>query len=239
MNEPVRHEHPQGQERIWRHYQNVAPESFDAARPRLDFLVRQIARKTKSPRPRVLNIGIGSGHFERGCHQHGWTIHSLDPDAESCRRLAGEGIATHEGMIELMPVESGAFDFVVASEVLEHLSDAQRAAGLDEIARALAPGGWFLGTVPYNELLAAQQVVCPACGEVFHRWGHQAAFTVADVREQLSRNFHVEEARQTAYVAFRGRGLAGMIKSLVRVALARGGAMIAIPTIYFAARKVE
>ena len=187
----------------------------------------------------TLNIGIGSGHFERACRNRGWNIHSLDPDAESCARLAAEGIEARAGTIENMPVESRACDFVVASEVLEHLSDAQRAAGLGEIARALVPGGWFLGTVPYREDLAAQQVVCPACGEVFHRWGHQASFGVAEIRRELSRNFRVEEARRTAFVAFRGRGFTGAIKSLVRVALARRGAMIAIPTIYFAARKVQ
>jgi SAM-dependent methyltransferase len=239
MNEQVRQEHPHGQERIWRHYQNLAPESFAAARPRLDFLVRRIARKAESPRARVLNIGIGSGYFERACRERGWSIHSLDPDTESCRRLAAEGIAAQVGTIESIPLEAAAFDFVVASEVLEHLSDAQRAAGLVEIARVLVPGGWFLGTAPYNEDLAAQQVVCPACGEVFHRWGHQASFDVAGIRGLLSRNFRVAEARRTAFVAFRGRGPSGMIKSLVRVVLARRGAMIAIPTIYFAARRVE
>jgi len=237
MDEQVHHEHPRSQERIWRHYQNLAPESFAAAQPRLEFLVRQIARKSQSARPRVLNVGIGSGHFERACRERGWNVHSLDPDEESCRRLAADGIVAQVGTIENMPAADAAFDFVVASEVLEHLSDAQRAAGLAEIARVLVPGGWFLGTTPYNEDLAAQQVVCPACGEVFHRWGHHASFLVADIRRELSRHFHVAEVRPTAFVAFRGRGLVGMVKSSLRVALARRGAMIAIPTIYFAARK--
>ncbi len=237
MNDQVRQEHPHGQERIWRHYQNQAPESFAAARPRLDFLVRRIARQARSAAPRVLNVGIGSGHFERACKQLGWSVYSLDPDEESCRRLSEAGIEAQRGTIEAMPLADSAFDFVVASEVLEHLTGSQRTTSLDEVARVLVPGGWFLGTVPYNEDMAAQQVVCPACGEVFHRWGHHASFDLASIQRELSPRFEVGELRRTAFVAFRGRGLAGVVKSLVRVTMARCGAMIAIPTIYWAARK--
>jgi SAM-dependent methyltransferase len=126
-------------------------------------------------------------------------------------------------------------DFVVASEVLEHLTDEQRAAGIGEIARILRPGGYFLGTVPFNENLAEQQAVCPHCGEVFHRWGHQRSFTLDDVRHQLAPHFRVDELRKTAFVSFRGRSLLGKAKSAVRLLLARAGQPIAVPTIFWLA----
>ena len=141
------------QEKIWSHFQNADPESFAAAKPRLEYLVRVIASRVKAKRPTVLNIGVGSGLFEQLALARGWEVHALDPDAVTIERLAGSGVIGHVGYIEQMEIESNQFDAVVASEVLEHLRDEQRAAGLAEIAPVLKPGGWFLCTVPYNENL--------------------------------------------------------------------------------------
>lgn len=225
------------QQKIWQHFQNAAPESFAAARPRLVFLIGQIARRTSGPAPAVLNIGIGDGHFERQAKSRGWQIHSLDPDEQAVERLKGEGIAAQVGQIERISFSDESLDFVVASEVLEHLSTNEREAGLAEIARVLRRGGWFLGTVPHAENLAEQQAVCPHCGEVFHRWGHQASFTLASVREMLAPYFTVERLQRTAFVDLRNRGFKGLIKGYLRIALAKLGEPIAIPTIWWVARK--
>src|SRR5688500_15472017 len=164
---------PADQQKIWQHFQNAAPESFAAAKPRLDFLLRQVAKRVSrvdagvnrpahGP-PRILNIGIGDGYFEQQAKARGWQIHSLDPAEQAVARLAAEGIAAQAGRIEQLPHADASLDFVVASEVLEHLSEEQRQAGLAEIARVLRPGGWFLGTVPHAEDLAEQSTVCPHC----------------------------------------------------------------------------
>lgn len=225
------------QQTIWRHFQNAAPESFAASHPRLEFLIGQIARRAERRAAQVLNIGIGDGHFERKAAARGWDVHSLDPDEEAVQRLAAEGIAAQTGFIEKLPFADESFEFVVASEVLEHLTGQQRAAGLAEIARVLKPGGWFLGTVPHAENLAEQEAVCPCCGQVFHRWGHQASFTLASTREMLAERFHVEQLRRTAFVDLFGRGLGGFVKGSVRLVLARLGEPIAAPTIWWVARK--
>ena len=228
---------PVGQERIWSHFQNEGRASFDAARPRLDFLIRQIARKCPGATPAVLNIGAGNGYLELTAATRGWAIQSLDPDSRAIAKLAAQGIAARQGYIENLPHADAAFDCVVASEVLEHLSVNQREQGLKDIARVLKPAGWFLGTVPYNENLAEGQVVCPCCGALFHRWGHQATFDEPVMRRLLSSRFDVSELRHTAFVDWRGRSLAGKLKGLARVCLAQCGAAIAVPTLYFAARK--
>ncbi len=223
------------QEKIWSHFQNVATEKFIAARPRLEHLFRRMARLTSESSPALLNIGIGDGHLERLALAQGWQVHSLDPDPQAVARLAAAGVQAQVGGIEALPHEAGSLDFVVASEVLEHLTEDQRAAGIRQIARVLKAGGYFLGTVPYNEDLAEQQAVCPHCGEVFHRWGHQRSFTLDDVREQLSPSFTVRELRKTAFVTFRDRSLLGKAKSAVRLLLARAGQPIAVPTIFWLA----
>jgi len=236
MNTP----HPlPSQTRIWRHFQNAAPESFAAARPRLDWLLREIARRTTSDSPEVLNIGIGDGYFEHQALARGWSIQSLDPDADAVARLALAGINAQAGLIEQLPHKSESLDFVVASEVLEHLSDDQRMQGLAEIARVLRTGGWFLGTVPYREILADQQTVCPCCGAVFHRWGHQKSFDFAIIGDELAPWFDVVMLGRTAFVPWRGRGFRGAVKSLVRLVLAKLGEQVAFPTLYWIARKIR
>lgn len=197
--------------------------------------MRTIARKVRG-RPRVLNVGVGSGRFERTAVEHGFDVFALDPDAAAIERLASIQVQARVGRIEQLSFDDAMFDAVVASEVLEHLHDQQRAAGLAETARVLRPGGWFLGTVPYQEDLKAGEVVCPCCGVLFHRWGHQKSFTLQAIREELSPHFMVRELRCTAFVSFGDRGL-GRLKSLLRLALARAGQMIAIPTIYWTAQK--
>jgi len=228
-----------GQTRIWRHFQNAAPESFAAARPRLNWLLGQVARRAATPRPEVLNIGIGDGYFEEQALARGWAIQSLDPDAEAVARLTAAGIDARVGLIEQLPQKSESLDFVVASEVLEHLTDDQRLGGLAEIARVLRTGGWFLGTVPYCEILADNQTVCPECGALFHRWGHQRSFDYGIIRSEFGPWFEIAVLGRTAFVPWRGRGLRGAVKSMVRLVLAKLGEQVAFPTLYWIARKVR
>ena len=51
------------------------------------------------------------------------------------------------GMVDRLPFGGGQFDTVLATEVLEHVDDAERAVA--EIYRVLRPGGHLLATVPY------------------------------------------------------------------------------------------
>lgn len=225
------------QDRIWDYYQNESAASFALARPRLDFLIRRIRRYAAHHVVRVLNIGAGDGYFENAVRRQGWESHSLDPNETTIRRLIEQGIHGHVGRIECIPVPDEFFDFVVASEVLEHLGEHERAQGLREIVRVLRPGGWLLGTVPCDEDLLASQVVCPGCGLVFHRWGHQRSFSPGDIRTELAPLFERVIVRRTAFVEFRGQALGVKIKRLVRLVAAKYGAMLAMPSIYFAARR--
>jgi len=225
------------QNKVWRHFQNISPETFEGARPRLDYIIKEISKKTNNPTPRVLNIGAGSGYFEETSKRLGWDIYSLDPDADMVKKLNKKGIKGHVGYIERIPFDDESFDFVVSSEVLEHLNDENRRKAIFEVFRVIVQGGWFLGTVPYCENLLLNQVVCPKCGEVFHRWGHKKSFEIKSIQNELFGLFEVVKVKKTAFVTFRGRSAAGKIKSLIRLALAKYGSPIAMPNIYFRARK--
>ncbi len=53
--------------------------------------------------------------------------------------------------ITSMPVDDGTFDYVLCSEVLEHVPDAVKALG--ELCRVLKPGGRLILTAPFASLV--------------------------------------------------------------------------------------
>lgn len=230
---------PTSQDSIWAYYQNQAPHVFGGghSHPRLEFMVHQASRLAGGTTGALLNIGIGDGHLEKTAQKLGWSVHSLDPSAESVRQLVGVGIDARVGRLEAMPFPDAQFDCVVASEVLEHLGDDQRRQGLSEIHRTLKIGGYLLGSVPYRELLDDNVAMCPQCQHVFHRWGHATTFDLNKLRAELAPHFRDIACRRTAFVPFRGRTLSGKCKSLARLILAKCGASIAVPSIFFVARK--
>src|SRR5690242_12394607 len=95
----------ENQDRIWKHFQNNAAESFKGAIPRLNHLLKHIGRLAESGKPSVLNIGVGSGYFEWQAMLRGWHAHALDPDGDAVARLVAEGIMARQGRIENMPFE--------------------------------------------------------------------------------------------------------------------------------------
>lgn len=225
------------QDAIWKHFQNELPDSFDGAKPRLDYIVKQISKKAKCSYPIILNIGVGNGYLEQLILKRGWEIYSLDPDEGTIKNVISKGIKGFKGYIEQMPFNDESFDFVIASEVLEHLNDSQRSLGFIEVARVLKPSGWFIGTVPYCENLLENRVICPKCGEIFHRWGHYKSFDISSITCELSDMFEVAEIKRTAFVKFWGRTLTGKMKTIIRLFLAKKGKAIALPSIFFAVRK--
>jgi SAM-dependent methyltransferase len=169
---------------LWRHFQQHEPDVFTGARPRLTRLAKGVMRRCGRS-PVVLTIGIGDGTLERLLRDRGCDVYSLDPDESTVERLRSQGMHAQTGFIETMPYKDALFDAVVASEVLEHLTAEQSRRGLEHVARVLKIGGWFIGTVPYREILDLNRAVCPDCGRVFHRWGHCRSFDEATLRAEL------------------------------------------------------
>ena len=225
------------QDKIWQHFQNDGQESFAGNAPRLDYLVKRVRKLAPNSRPRVLNIGIGNAYFEKRCVDSGFQTSSLDPDATAIARVKNIGVDGRTGTLGKLPFDDGSFDFVVASEVLEHLTDAELKTAMSEIRRVLAPGGNFLGTVPFEELLKDNESICPHCGELFHRWGHQQTFTSAKMHATLSQQLDVRAMKVRAFVSFKNRNWKGKIKSAFKFMLGALGEQVADPHLYFQARK--
>jgi SAM-dependent methyltransferase len=226
------------QDIIWDYYQNEAPESFDQSWGRQAFLVR---KARVSPRPKVLNIGVGTGIFEELALARGFDVYSLDPSPHSIEVLRSRlGLGEDHakvGYSQSIPFPDGCFNVVVMSEVLEHLADDVLHQTLGEVHRVLASGGHFMGTVPAREDLDANMVICPHCGERFHRWGHLQRFDIARMRALLAERFEVEELEERFFVTWSRLNWKGKLSSFAKVALLRLGVHGSNETLYFRGQK--
>jgi SAM-dependent methyltransferase len=225
------------QEEIWDYFQSDGLEIFSSSIPRLSFLINK-AGKLSRQKPTVLNIGIGNGWLERECVRRGWNTYSLDPSEVAVKKLEDDGLRAKAGYIEAIPYEDNFFDICFCSEVLEHLSDEQLYSGLKEIKRILKKGGYLIGTVPFNEYLLDNQVVCPDCKKVFHRWGHLQSFDKVKMKNILKEaGFEVITVDTYAFADFSKKKVKDKFKSVVRWVLGRLGTAISQPNLLFVVKK--
>jgi SAM-dependent methyltransferase len=100
---------------------------------------------------RILDFGCGTGGNLRAYSRYG-SVFGLEPDSGAVRLATGRGGALlSRGSGTELPFQSGAFDVVVASDVLEHIENDR--AAVQEISRVLRPGGAFIFSVPAHPWL--------------------------------------------------------------------------------------
>ena len=90
---------------------------------------------------RLLNFGAGAGGDRAWLESQGFAVTAIDVAPSPTADCACD--AHH------LPFADGAFDVVTSLQVLEHLYDPFRAVA--EVARVLAPGGVFVGSVAFLE----------------------------------------------------------------------------------------
>ena len=209
------------QKKIWDHFQSVGINSFSLNQGRLEYLAKQLR-----PGTNVLNIGVGNGVLERLAVGKNVDIWSLDPSELAIERLRstlGMAEKAQVGYCQTMPFSNEQFDVVVMSEVLEHLDETVFFKTLAEVHRVLRSGGRFIGTVPARERLEDAQVVCPHCGEKFHRWGHIQAFDVGTLTEALRSNFKVDRIFEHFFIDWAAVGLIRKLQGLLKKLLSWRG----------------
>jgi len=207
------------QEKCWDYYQNEGLENFDQSYTRLHYLAKllnTLMRPTTGSSLRVLNVGVGNGSFEELCGKAGHEVWCLDPSERAVRHLESK-ISVHAvvGTIQDAVLPADYFSAINMSEVLEHLSDDELARALGNVNRMLRAGGLLVGTVPHQEKLRHNMIVCPHCGETFHRWGHHQSFTPRRLSELLDSHFPVVKTWVRPFVAWnklnwKGKVLGGM-----------------------------
>lgn len=84
--------------------------------------------------------------------------------------------------------ESGIADTAFCCEVVEHLTNEQFDATLNQIFDQLKPGGQLLLTTPHAEDLMKSVVYCPFCESEFHNMQHVRSVQRQDLINRLTRS---------------------------------------------------
>ena len=108
--------------------------------------VEDICRRVTDRRPRILDVGCGTGANLMMLSQFG-EAEGVDISEDAlafCRERGLDKVRLGAG--EELPYDAGTFDLVTALDVVEHMDD--DLAGLREMQRVLRPGGRVLLFVP-------------------------------------------------------------------------------------------
>jgi SAM-dependent methyltransferase len=146
-----------------------------------------------SPGDRVLDLGCGTGRHSFEALKRGAKVIALDLNPADLRQAGGWMAAMQEAgecaeaghLVRAdalcLPFADGAFDQVIASEVLEHIPEDRQA--MSEIARVLKPGGRLAVSVPrwFSES------VCWALSDEYHLnpGGHVRIYRGDELEEKL------------------------------------------------------
>jgi SAM-dependent methyltransferase len=119
---------------------------YTGRRKILSNFVANICRRVTDRRPRILDVGCGTGANLLMLSKYG-DAEGVDISSDAlafCRERGLDKVKLGAG--EELPYDDGTFDLVTALDVVEHMDD--DLAGLREMRRVLRPGGHVLIFVP-------------------------------------------------------------------------------------------
>jgi SAM-dependent methyltransferase len=120
---------------------------YEAQNARLCFVHRIELLKERGYSGRLLDVGSAYGTFLQMSAAAGWRAEGLDLSEEACRETAARtGCVVHCAIIETLDMPDETYDFIHASQVIEHVVDP--AAFLRAAYRLLKPGGAVLVATP-------------------------------------------------------------------------------------------
>ena len=144
-------------------------------------LHEMILQQAPGPKRRVLDVGCGSAWVARHFAAQEVEVYSMHVSTVNPKRaVATYPFAGHLGVVAdvfHLPFQKESFDFIVASEIIEHVPDPK--AFLASLLPVLAPGGVLVVTTPHAEKLAHS--LCVHCNRVTPHHGHLHSFKAADL----------------------------------------------------------
>lgn len=205
-------------QRIYASYLNaraepLAPQTLAGLAPRVRQFRRIIRRHMPDdPQATILDLGCGHGTFLYALQQAGYAcargVDRSPEQVDAAQRLGVIGVTQGDSMSALADTEAGTLDVVIAFDLIEHLTKPEVVAFVDEVHRALRPGGRWIIHVPNGE--------SPFGGKM--RYGdftHELAFTRISLTQLL------KASGFTDVRCFEDRPVPHGLKSLIRAGLWR------------------
>lgn len=166
---------------LWPHLKEVP-----AFRALLRGVEARFYQGLEMPTP-ILDLGCGDGHFASLAFPRKALV-GLDPEwkalKEAAARQAYRWVVQADGT--RTPFPSGSFGTVISNSVLEHIPDVE--AVLQEVARILRPGGYFLFCSPSHRFVEFLSVY-----RLLSRLGlRRAAEAYGRLFNRISRHHHCD-----------------------------------------------
>jgi len=157
---------------------------FAGRRRIIESFLEGICAKLKNDRPRILDIGCGTGANLEMLSRFG-EAEGVDVSADAlafCRQRGLQNV--RQGEAEHLPYEDGSFDLVTGLDVVERLDD--DVTGLSGMHRVLRPGGYaFLFVPAFMFLWGVQDVISH----------HRRRYTLESLRRAVqAAGFEIERA---------------------------------------------
>ena len=153
------------------------------------------ARLRIGPGTRVIDVGCGAGRHSFEAYRRGADVIAFDQNAEELADVdtmlqamgqVGEAPKSAKAQVVVgdalaLPYPDGAFDSVIASEILEHIPDDDTA--IAELSRVLRPGGTLAVTVPRW----LPERICWLLSDTYHanEGGHIRIYRADELRRKL------------------------------------------------------
>ena len=189
-----------------------------------DALVHLVREKATLAGGCLLDYGAGGGHLTRELlSARLGPVHTCEFSPESAAAINDlfktESLFKGCSNVSQLPTDyiDNQFDALFLVEALEHFTPEVCEPVLREISRVVKQGGLFIVTVPNDENLPQNMVLCPDCGAVFHRIQHVASFNQRKLMELVTGyGFETIYCEAVWLDDFRGRELRRWLKGIFK-----------------------
>jgi ubiquinone/menaquinone biosynthesis C-methylase UbiE len=120
----------------------------------------------------IIDIGCGNGLITNQLKNQ-FSIIGVDRSLSALKFVKVPKIL---GSIDALPIQNTCIDLIICSEVLEHLPISVFRMGINELDRITKK--YVLVTVPNQEFLQKNNVICPKCKSVFNAAYHLRSFNL-------------------------------------------------------------
>ena len=129
----------------------------------------------------ILDVGCGVGLITRPLGQTHDVV-GFDFSREVHKNATEPRVC---GLAPALPFKDACVDLVLATQIFEHLTDADLEAVARELVRVTRR--YVLITTTFRENLREAMIPCPACGTVFNAYGHLRTFDNESLRRTIPR----------------------------------------------------